>query len=297
MSLVAFHVAGGDALFSGVAFIVVACFGLLRCQSPRWAAVFRLLAVLGAILIATSATPLPPWFYAVWGAALVVWLGLPVSSTSRRWQPVRSTLPVLVVVLSLSAVTVEGVRHRRVTLPPQRFSTLAVIGDSVSAGMLGPDEPVWPRQFEEIYGVRVLNVAEAGATARSARQQAERLPSEPLLVLVEIGGNDLLGSTSTEQFAVDLRRLLETVYRRGDTIVMLELPLPPLFNRYGRIQRELAAKYDVHLIHRRTFAGVLAAAEGTLDSIHLSESGHRRMAETIWQHLEPALRPAASSTR
>jgi hypothetical protein len=36
--------------------------------------------------------------------------------------------------------------------------------------------------------------------------------------------------------------------------------------------------------------GILGSGGATLDSIHLSEAGHARMAGTIWEILRPAFR-------
>jgi acyl-CoA thioesterase-1 len=69
---------------------------------------------------------------------------------------------------------------------------------------------------------------------------------------------------------------------------MLELPLPPLSNEYGRIQRRLAARHHVRLVPKRVFMSVLASDGATLDGIHLSAAGHRRLADAVWQVIEPA---------
>jgi acyl-CoA thioesterase-1 len=61
-----------------------------------------------------------------------------------------------------------------------------------------------------------------------------------------------------------------------------------LCNEYGRIQRQLAARYGVRLIPKRVFIRVLTGEGATLDSIHLSQAGHRAMADAIWNIVEPA---------
>jgi acyl-CoA thioesterase I len=69
---------------------------------------------------------------------------------------------------------------------------------------------------------------------------------------------------------------------------MFDLPLPPLYNEFGRIQRRLAAQYGVLLIPKRVLVDVIARDGATLDSIHLTERGHQRMAEVVWRVIEPA---------
>jgi acyl-CoA thioesterase-1 len=63
---------------------------------------------------------------------------------------------------------------------------------------------------------------------------------------------------------------------------MLELPLPPFYNEFGRAQRRVARRHGVLLVPRRVMLGVLLHGGSTVDSIHLSPSGHARMAEAIW---------------
>ena len=69
---------------------------------------------------------------------------------------------------------------------------------------------------------------------------------------------------------------------------MLELPLPPTCNAYGRIQRRLARQYETLLVPKRVLLGVLQQPGTTLDTIHLSQEGHQRMAEAIWNAVAAA---------
>ena len=103
------------------------------------------------------------------------------------------------------------------------------------------------------------------------------------LVVLEIGGNDVLGPTSADDFEKNLERLLTKVCRADNTVVMLELPLPPLYNRFGAAQRRLARRFGVTLVPKRYFAGVLAEPGATLDGLHLSHVGHEAMSRMIWK--------------
>ena len=79
-----------------------------------------------------------------------------------------------------------------------------------------------------------------------------------------------------------LEALLEAACAPGRHVVMLELPLPPLFNGFGLAQRRLAKKYGVQLVPKRYFGKVLCAPDATVDGLHLSHTGHALMAETLW---------------
>jgi acyl-CoA thioesterase-1 len=107
------------------------------------------------------------------------------------------------------------------------------------------------------------------------------------VLLLEIGGNDLLGSTSAAQFSDDLDRLLSRVCVPGRTVLMFELPLPPFRNEYGRVQRRLASRYNVSLVPKRIFITVLTTDGATLDGVHLSQTGHELLADVVERLLGP----------
>ena len=130
-----------------------------------------------------------------------------------------------------------------------------------------------------------------GETAASALKRARTYDITASVVVVEIGGNDLLGSTPAAQFEKDLDALLEFLYAPNRQVVMLELPLPPFFHRFGRIQRAAAEKYGVLLVPKRVFLSVLAGSGATLDSVHLSQTGHQHMSDSVWSLICHAFDP------
>lgn len=137
--------------------------------------------------------------------------------------------------------------------------------------------------------LKVQDVSHVGETAAAALKRVSSIEIDSPLVIVEIGGNDLLGITSSARFARDLDALLSALTASQRQIVMFELPLPPFCHEYGRIQRTLARKHGVALIPKRVLLSILAPSESTLDTIHFSQSGHQQMADCIWRVIGPAL--------
>jgi acyl-CoA thioesterase-1 len=268
-----------------------------------------------------SATPLPIWAYSVLGSVTLIWLvaergqpgarsGLagaaaePGTSPSQtephhaltRRCPGRRCLRIVVAVIWLSAAGFELRWHVIPRISAIERPRLAVLGDSVTAG-IGEEEAVtWPRRLSEDHGIPVDDFSQMGATVASARAQAGQLRPEHNLVLLEIGGNDLLGATSSEQFSRGLEQLLDDVCRPDRTVVMFELPLPPFFNAEGALQRQAARTRGVVLIPKRVLMSVLCRNDTTLDSIHLSQAGHDALANSVWSIVQPAY-GAASERR
>jgi len=144
-------------------------------------------------------------------------------------------------------------------------------------------------------GVQVRNLAQAGAPSTDAIKMVSQVTPEDGVVLIEIGGNDLLGGTSSRQFGISLDTILRKVAAPRRVVVMFELPLIPTRIAFGRIQRLAAAKYGVRLIPKRYFAQVVSGADATSDGIHLTETGMQGMSNLVVRVLLPVLKRTQSS--
>jgi acyl-CoA thioesterase-1 len=198
-------------------------------------------------------------------------------------------------VLVLFAVGLHEARYEFMpVLTPVEAREIAVIGDSITAGHGENDlTRKWPAILRDRYGVAVQDLSKAGATAASAAQGLEQESIAAPVVIVEIGGNDFLGGGSVEDFEEGLDALLKAVCQPGKQVAMFELPIPPLYEGFGRVQRNLASRHGVALIPKRIVLSVIAAADATVDSLHLTQQGHDRMATVVWALLEPAMPEAA----
>jgi acyl-CoA thioesterase-1 len=279
-----FHIASGQAFFSGAAFLLLAI-GLAFLSKKRWLTAARnILIGLGGSLIAISGTPLPGAQYAFLVVVLIVWLvGESQSSRLRLW--LVHTLRAAAIITCLSTVLAELPYHVMPRVPPLGHPILGVIGDSVTAGMGEPRVTNWPGVLAQKHGIEIRDHSRMGATVASARKQAAEIDQNERLILLEIGGNDLLGGTTPDDFEAELESLLTAVCRPGRVVVMLELPLPPGYNRFGLIQRSLSGKHRALLVPKRLLLGILQQAGTTLDTIHLSQEGHSRMADAVWSVL------------
>lgn len=280
--------ADGRVFFVGLATVAVcACvYAFANSRALRVAA--RLFVLLGVVLVLASATPLPYWAYAMWLLACAATLAsVSVRRVAANTRLRRISVLTLVVV-SIALIAFEIPKHMlpRISVPAD--TAVFVIGDSLSAG-LDDETRRWPEVFAEASGLRVVNLAEAGATTKNALAQTDRITSGGGLVIVEIGGNDLLGTTSASEFKRDLEVLVRTTRARNEQIVIqMELPLLPLRNSYGMAQREVAAKNNITLVPKKVLTRALSTSGATVDGLHLSESGHKSlglaMAEIVRTH-------------
>jgi len=276
MSWVIYFFGSGLAFFVGVALV------LLGVAATWWRPrLSPLLTVFGLILITLSAEPLPYWFYAAAALATVAWL------VAERWhrQLARRSLALARAGMAALWLIAAGVEMPYQFAPRLDFAgrpALWIVGDSVTAGLGDQKTRTWPGILADEHGIDVHDLSQMGGTVASALRRLDKEPLGDGIVLLEIGGNDLLGPTRAGDFEDRLDALLVQVCRGGRTVLMFELPLPPFCNNFGLIQRRLAAKHGVRLIPRRILVGVLTGSDATVDSIHLTQSGHQAMAEAVW---------------
>jgi len=249
-----------------------------------------------ALAMMLMACPPFTWIVdAVLLAAFVLWyirsnMAAPSPTAMRLRATAKAVLVFLLFVLP--AIELSHRKMPRVVGAPSDH--LVVIGDSNSAG-IDPSIPAWPRVLERTTAISVKNLALPGATTVDALAMMGKLNPEDTVVLIEIGGNDLLAGTSSTDFSHALEAILSKVTMPGRTVVMFELPLLPHKVEYGRIQRQLAAQYRVWLIPKRFFAQVIRGENATSDGLHLSKVGADRMSALVAQVLSPVPKPESAT--
>jgi lysophospholipase L1-like esterase len=132
------------------------------------------------------------------------------------------------------------------------------------------------------HGIEVIDLSRAGATLADGSRRLKSVQLRDGLVIIELGGNDMLARVGEQQFGRDLESLVRQVQSPSRDLVMFELPLLPFDNAYGIEQRRIASAYHIALIPRRYFIDVLAAPGATLDGLHLTTTGQQQMAELVW---------------
>ena len=278
---VLWYCASGRSLFLGSLVLIMAVAGSLF-SSKKWHNIpLYYVTIISVILIYMSAVPFSNFFYIVWTLAIAAWLTCLALRIQTRSKATISVC-LLPAAIGLLAAFMELPHHVMPSVPSRMHTRLYVIGDSISAGIGPTGERTWPRIIAE-KGFEVVDASIAGATASSAlRQQIQQTATDNCIVLLEIGGNDVLMGTSHEEFENALRNILIKTSVDQQTVIMLEIPVLPWNLKYTGIQRKAADEFNVTLIPKKFLAGIFSAKGATVDLAHLSPKGHELMARRIW---------------
>ena len=268
----------GTALFAGLAVVLAAGAMFVRSGTGLLRPISTVLLLAGFAAVLLSAVPLPSWLYALWilpAGAILVLGNLPGAAPVLRFRAFGALCAASLFLLLAEA---PHLRAPRIRLAADQ--SVYVVGDSISAG-IGSGERCWPEVLAASTSLRVVNLAEPGATTQSALAQVPRIAESNAVVLLEIGGNDLLDRIDADTFESHLDQLVSGLRADGHAVATFELPLFPFQNAYGRAQRAVAKRHAVALISRRHFARVLGMENGTLDGLHLTQKGHDEMARRV----------------
>jgi acyl-CoA thioesterase I len=283
------YFASGKSLYPGVGLLILAIV-MSHFRTPKWFAYTRTVTTWVGTAMIVMATPPISWIVATF-LAIVFLLWLVAGRRSRLES--RTTLQILVscaLLASVLALAISEYLHRRT---PKQYSQtddhLVVIGDSISAG-ISDSASTWPAIMQNAIGNEVKNFSKAGATVADGAAMADQIRPTDHLILIELGGNDLLSGDPSGIFVRDLERLIAKIAAPNRSIVMFELPLIPTAITYGQAQRRIAAKYGVTLIPKRFFVEALSGRDATSDGLHLTKTGATRMATIVARIILPALK-------
>jgi hypothetical protein len=182
----------------------------------------RVRNVLAWVAVAFMVMACPPFALVVdviFFALFVLWFitsnQSSASQTSMRLQR-GSTLVLAVLLIVLPAIELSHRRMPRTT--GSVIDHLVVIGDSISSG-IDPHLEAWPLVLQQTCRVGVRNLARPGAQVTEGLLMARGLTEGDHLVLIEIGGNDLLMAVSSDEYGKALDAFLSKVAAPNRTVL------------------------------------------------------------------------------
>jgi len=148
--------------------------------------------------------------------------------------------------------------------------------------------------------IRIVNAGLSGeTTAGGVRRIDWVLRADPAVVVIELGANDGLRGVPVEDIEANLDLILERIATTTPdariALVAMEAP-PNMGSEYVQSFRDLfprvAERWNATLLPF-LLEGVAGEPElNQSDGIHPTAQGHRLMARTVWEELEPMLRGA-----
>ena len=155
-------------------------------------------------------------------------------------------------------------------------------GDSITSGVGAPPGESYP---EILQGHIKRKVIKSGIPGETSGEGLVRLPGElathrPKLVLLCLGGNDLLRRMDLEKTAGNVSRMVQMIRDAGAEVVIIGVPKPGLVLSTARFYKTISEDMGVPL-EGSLLSDILAESKLRADPIHPNAEGYRFLAEGI----------------
>ena len=172
--------------------------------------------------------------------------------------------------------------------PVPRQSVVLVLGDSISAGYGLPREQSWVAQVAPLTGWQWVNGGVSGDTTQQGRARLPALLEEhrPAVVVIELGGNDMLRRLPVAETVKSLDGMIADIRAAGARPVLMAIPAPSVAGAaFGSlsdadIYGEIAKRQKIPLIDE-VVSDVLSKSDWKLDQLHPNAAGHRELAARV----------------
>ncbi len=159
---------------------------------------------------------------------------------------------------------------------------IVAFGDSLTYGTGAKAEESYPAVLEQLIGRTVVR---AGVPGEMTAGGLSRLPGvldehRPRLVIVCLGGNDMLRKGSPADIEANLREILKIIKVRGADAVLVGVPAPGLITSAPKFYEKLAQEFGIPY-ESKIVTSVLYRPELKSDYIHPNAAGYRQMAEAL----------------
>jgi len=168
---------------------------------------------------------------------------------------------------------------------PPRGTAIIAFGDSLTDGTGAGRDVSYPARLSALIGRPIVNAGVPGETTADGLRRLERdvLSQDARIVLLCMGGNDMLRRQSVDEQFANLRLLIDEIQDAGALVVLLGLDghflmMPGDYGeRYEALARETGCVYVPDILD-----GIVGSAGLTLaDKIHPNAEGYAKIAEKV----------------
>jgi acyl-CoA thioesterase-1 len=197
--------------------------------------------------------------------------------------------PILTALLAISLASGCGT-----SVGPSRFTQgIVAFGDSLVVGFGAGSGNDFVSLLESRLSVNIVNAGRLGDTTASglARLDEDVLNREREIVIVLLGGNDLLQGVPVQQRISNITSIVQRIRGTGADVILVGLGDGPLDAFAGALVG-LASQTSSTLVPG-ILEGIFGQPALMFDAIHPNSAGHKIMAD----RLEPALRALVNQSQ
>ena len=211
-------------------------------------------------------------------------------SVSKMRQPNKR------IALILALILVGFLQCPIVTADPEIRNTkplgenIICFGDSLTRGFGARPAMEYPNQLAKLISRPVINAGVVGDTTADALTRLDKdvLSKSPRIVLIMLGGNDLMQGVKREVFSKNLRTIIESIKERGALVIVGGIDIRVNRRGFGAVYKKVCQETGALLIPD-ILENIWGNPDLMSDFIHPNSEGYKIIAQRFYRALEPYL--------
>lgn len=166
---------------------------------------------------------------------------------------------------------------------------IVAFGDSLTFGTGATESESYPVVLGQLIARNVVRAGVPGEVTEGGLARVQEVINEhkPKLMIVCLGGNDMLRKVDEAQTKSNLRAIIKTIQSQGIAVVLMGVPKPALVTSTAPYFEEIAKEFKIPY-EGKIITDVLYQADQKADPIHPNAKGYRRVAEAMAALLKKA---------
>jgi len=196
----------------------------------------------------------------------------------------------VLVFLCFCVLVLCGCAKREIRNIDSRGRNIVCFGDSITFGYGAEPGGDYPSALTKMTSIPVINAGIDGDTSTEAikRIKSDVLDRDPLLVIVEFGGNDFLRKIPQEVTLNNIREIIEEIQAQGAMVAVADISTGMILKEYHSAFFNLAREKGAIFIPP-ILSGIITNPRLKSDFIHPNADGYNVIAQRIYRVITPYL--------
>ncbi len=166
--------------------------------------------------------------------------------------------------------------------------TIICFGDSITFGYGVTKQESYPVALAEMVNIPVVNEGIDGDTSTEALQrlEADVLSRDPLMVIVELGGNDFLRKIPELNTLQNISEMVDRIHAKGAMVAIVDISAGMLMKNYRNAFKDLARQKGAIFIPN-ILSGIITNPRLKSDFLHPNQAGYKIVAMRIYRAISP----------
>lgn len=170
-------------------------------------------------------------------------------------------------------------------------STVIALGDSLTYGYGASPETTYPKILADLSKWRVINAGVNGDTSADVLARVDEITKQnPDLVLLGVGGNDVLQRVQSDTTRANITATIDTLKSKNIDVVLIAEPHLSTSALFGRASDnplyEAIAEAEGIPLYSDGWSTVLSDDDLKSDRIHANAAGYKQFAEGLHGYLK-----------